>query len=169
MQMRFTRKFWTNTVVITGAVAFILFFYFKYRVAPDLGLEELKLRTLEGEVVNTGQYKGKAVFLNFWQTWCGPCVHELASIEEARRLTDSTKIVFIAVTDEDPGKIIPFRDFGNYKFHFLTSDRKMPDLGINAFPTTYLIDRSGRIILTKIGAADWSSPEMIGRIKELYR
>ncbi|HLG03903.1 MAG TPA: TlpA disulfide reductase family protein [Bacteroidia bacterium] len=162
-----SRKTWTNLLFIVLAIGVFAWFYKKYRVAPDLTTEQISIRTPEGETVSLSQFSGKVILLNFWQTWCGPCLAEMGSIEKARQLTDSSKVVFITVTDENPAAIAAFRDSHPYRFHYFISEKKLSELGINAYPTTYLLDKSGKIVLTKIGAADWSAPAYLERIREL--
>lgn len=167
--IRINRKFWINFVFFAVGGIVLLFLYGKYRVAPDLPFANLALKTPEGQVVNLTQYKGKVIFLNFWETWCGPCVQEMPTIEKARQLTDSTQVVFITIGEEDPAKIAAFRDRNDYHFQYLISDKPFADLGINTFPTTYILNKEGKVVLTKIGGADWSDANNLQLIKGLCK
>lgn len=168
-KIQINRKFWINLVFFVAGAVFLLYLYTKYRVAPHVAFAELELKTPEGQIVHLSDYKGKVLFLNFWETWCGPCREEMPSIERAREQLDSMKYVFVAIGEEDPAKIAAFRDQNNYKFTFLISTQKFSEIGINTYPTSYIVDKEGNIVLSKIGGADWSSPEMIDRLKELGR
>ena len=92
--IRIDKKFWINLVCFILGGILLIHLYIKYRVAPDLDFSELKLKTTEGKSIDISDYRGKVVFLNFWQTWCGPCREEMPSIEYAKENIDSTKIVF---------------------------------------------------------------------------
>lgn len=163
------KKSWVSILLFVAAIGIVAYLYVKYRVAPDLAFADLPLQTPEGQTVKLSDYKGKVVFLNFWQTWCGPCVGEMPSIENARRQLDSTKFVFITVSDEGAEKVRAFRDDHDYHFLSLVSGKKFTDIGINAYPTTYILDTKGEIFLTKIGAAEWDSPEMVEQLKALNK
>jgi thiol-disulfide isomerase/thioredoxin len=165
--VRINRKFWINLAFFVVGGFLLLYFYVKYRVAPDVAFADLPLKTPEGQVVKLSDYKGKVVFLNFWETWCGPCIQEMPTIEAARQQLDSTQFVFITIAEEDPALIAKFRDAHDYRFQYLISEKEFSDIGINAYPTSYLIDKNGKVVLTKIGGADWSSAENINTMKNL--
>jgi len=166
-KIRINRKFWINLTFFILSGALLLYFYTKYRVAPDLDFAQLPLETTEGKPVHLLDYKGKVLLINFWQTWCGPCVEEMPTFEKARTMVDTNKVVFITITDEAPEKISSFRDRHGYNFQFFISKKRFKELGVNAYPTTYIIDRNGDVVLNKIGGADWSEPAMIDRLKAL--
>jgi thiol-disulfide isomerase/thioredoxin len=167
--IRINKKFWINLICFILGGILLVYLIFKYRVAPSMAFDELELKTPEGQVVKLTDYKGKAIFLNFWETWCGPCVQEMPTIEQAREQIDSTKMVFITIAEEDPAKIAAFRDRHDFKFKYFISVKPFADLGINTYPTSYILDKEGKIVLTKIGGVDWSSPEMISLMKELSK
>lgn len=169
MNIRIDRKFWINlTFFILGGLL-LVYLIMKYRVAPSIAFDDLQLKTPEGQVVKLSEYKGKVIFLNFWETWCGPCVQEMPTIDEARGQIDSTKMVFITIGEEDPAKIAAFRDKHDYKFRYLISEKSFADLGINTYPTSYIIDKEGKIVMTKIGGVDWATPEMIDFMENLSK
>jgi thiol-disulfide isomerase/thioredoxin len=155
-------------ILVVLAIAMPLgLLYIKYRVPPTLAFSDLPLEKLDGTPVNLNEYKGKVIFLNFWKTWCGPCREEMPSIEKARQLTDSSNIVFIAVSDEDPAKIAAFQQQHNYRFLILHSKKDFSSIGINSYPTSYIINRDGEIELDKVGGADWADAETIKLFKQL--
>jgi thiol-disulfide isomerase/thioredoxin len=165
-KIRIDRKFWINLICFILGGILLVYLIFKYRVAPSLAFDEIPLTTPEGQVVKLSDYKGKVIFLNFWETWCGPCVQEMPTIEEARGQIDSAQMVFITIAEEDPAKIAAFRDRHDYKFKYFISGKSFKELGINTYPTSYIIDKQGKIIMTKIGGVDWGTPEMIQFMEE---
>lgn len=167
--IKIDRKFWINLVFFVAGGLLLVYFYAKYRMAPDLAFEKLPLKTPEGQIAGLADFKGKVIVLNFWETWCGPCVQEMPTLEKARQLTDSTQVAFITVAEEDAAKIAAFRDAHDYRFHYFISGKTFHDLGINAYPTTYILNKKGEIVLTKIGGEDWSDESNIAFIKELCR
>src|SRR5262249_23469296 len=129
----------------------------------------LPLETTSGRPVHLGDYKGKVLLINFWQTWCGPCRDEMATFEKARTMVDTNQVMVLTISDEPAGTIADYRDQHGYHFPFFISKTRFKELGVNTYPTTYIIDREGNVVLTKVGGADWSRPEMIDRLKELSK
>jgi peroxiredoxin len=96
-------------------------------------------------------------------------VEELPTIEKARQQIDSTQMIFITIGEESPQKISEFKSTHDYHFQYFISKEPFSELGINTYPTTYIIDKEGKIALTKIGGVDWSSPEIISLMKDLTK
>jgi thiol-disulfide isomerase/thioredoxin len=116
-----------------------------------------QLRDQDGLPFNFSEAKGKVVFLNFWATWCPPCIAEMPSIE-ALYSDYKNKVVFLLVSNEDIETINSFKDKNNYSFKFFNPISKPPnDLQTNSIPQTYIIDKSGKIVMDKSGAANWNS------------
>ena|ERR1041385_4385882 len=163
--VKIDKKFWINLVCFILGGILLIYLYSKYRIAPDIHFSELEIKNTSGQPVHISGYKGKVVVINFWQTWCGPCCHEMSSIEFAKENTDSTKISFIAITDEAAGKIESFKEEKNYTFDFFQSVKTLKQLGINTYPTTYILGANGKVVMTKIGEVDWSLPQNLNQLK----
>ena len=105
----------------------------------------------------------KPVFVNIWATWCPPCIAELPAIME---LYDAygDKVSFVLATGESPEKVKAFllkNNYNNSPFYFY---RNLPvEFQTESIPTTFIVDKSGKVVLVKKGAARWNS----GKIKEL--
>jgi len=120
--------------------------------------------------VELRDFQGKVVVLNFWATWCAPCVEEIPSLTQ---LQDRFKNKGLAVV----GVSVDVDNDGYHKFlkdhnvDFLTvrdPDQKTNDLyGTFKFPETYIIDRKGIVRRKFIGAVDWSQPEIVDFLTKL--
>lgn len=128
---------------------------------------QIELADLNGQPVAWESFRGKAVFLNLWATWCKPCIMEMPSIERASLQLADSNIVFIAASDESLDKIRVFRDRGEYTFTFLQLKSGFESLGVYGLPTTILFDAKGNRISTETGARDWSSPQAIAKILQV--
>jgi len=118
--------------------------------------------------VHLANYRGKVVLLNFWATWCGPCVAEMPSLLQFHH--ENPNIVVLAVSvDEDPGA---YADFIRNRHVDLITVRDPNQTAANLFhtdmwPETYVIDRKGVIRRKFVGATDWSDPEIRNYLKTL--
>jgi cytochrome c biogenesis protein CcmG, thiol:disulfide interchange protein DsbE len=116
-----------------------------------------------GKPTHLSDFKGKVVVLNFWATWCPPCVEEEPALNRLQERIASRGGVIIGVSiDDDPAKYEKFlRDFS---VPFPTwrdpSAKVMHDYGTLMIPETYIIDRRGRIARKIIGPQRWDSPEL---------
>ena len=121
------------------------------------------VKSSESENIYLEQFKGELVFLNFWGTWCPPCVAEMPSIQNLYE-EYGDKIRFIMVSRESPDIISAFVKKNEYTFPVYSQSISEPEIfQSQSIPTSYLISPSGNIILKKKGAAKWDSR----KIKEL--
>ncbi len=134
--------------------------------APDFSFE------LNASPSRLADLRGKLVVLNFWATWCPPCVAEMASLNRLhRQLGPQGGIVLGVSVDEDGAAYEKFlRDqqvaFPTYR----DPSKKIPGrYGTSMYPETYIIDRSGRIARKIIGPQTWDSPEMVSYLESLLR
>lgn len=135
------------------------------RAAPDtlevLGRADYDwaLETLDGGLVSLDDYRGEVLVINVWATWCAPCVAELQSFAGLRESLDA-QVRFLFVSPEDADHV---RRFARRlpDLPFLVEAERMPEsFGLEALPTTWVIDRQGRIVLRHRGAAEWDAPQM---------
>jgi thiol-disulfide isomerase/thioredoxin len=123
---------------------------------------------LEGSPINLKDFAGKPIFLNFWATWCGPCVNEMPSVEKAsKRFKDD--IVFLAVSDESPALIKSFVKKNKYSFKFGHLDVSYLDVYVMVLPTTLLIDAKGQLVEEEEGFRDWMSPDSQEKLESLAK
>lgn len=138
-------------------------------LAPDFTLKDQY-----GKVHTLSEYKGKIVFLNFWATWCPPCREEMPNIEEIYKKNNSNEndLVILGVVMPNIGRegsvnnIKAFLKDKEYTFPVVFDEdgKLMNDYFINAFPTTYIIGKDGRIVNFIPGAMDKEVMEAV--IKE---
>jgi thiol-disulfide isomerase/thioredoxin len=118
--------------------------------------------------VHLESYRGKVVLLNFWATWCAPCVVEMPSLVQLHH--DIPDLVILAVSiDDDPDAYTSFLKSHNVDLITVRDpSQSSPKLfHTDMWPETYLIDRKGVIRSKYIGAKDWSDPEIRALIQSL--
>lgn len=124
---------------------------------------DFSMQNEAGETFNTESLRGKVVFINFWATWCPPCIKEMPSIEQLKKSYDGNdNIVFLLVdVDGKMEKSKAFMQKNKFDLEVSIPDGNIPPtlLG-NAIPTTIILDKNGDITGKLEGAYDYSNPEM---------
>jgi cytochrome c biogenesis protein CcmG/thiol:disulfide interchange protein DsbE len=124
---------------------------------------------IAGKPAHLTDYKGQVVILNFWATWCPPCVEETPALNHLQKYIESRRGVILGVAaDEDPAAYEKFLHeqgvvFPTYRDP-LTRDNHSPiaqSYGTSMYPETYVIDRHGKIARKFIGFQQWDSPDML--------
>lgn len=128
-------------------------------------IEKVKLTELNGAEINLADFEGKAVFINFWATWCGPCIKEMPTIEKAQAALKDKDVVFLMASNEDVDEIREFTERRPLDLRFVRL-LNMEELNIPALPTTFIYDREGTLKFSETGTRDWSKPENIKLIEE---
>ncbi len=102
------------------------------------------------------KFDDKIVFINFWESWCRPCIAEIPSIEFLKmKYEDEIEFYMLSSSDvEGSEKISKKYDIEFYNYNETDISRKF---NLSSVPTTYIVNREGRIILEEIGAADWNT------------
>jgi thiol-disulfide isomerase/thioredoxin len=110
-----------------------------------------------GNAYNFNEAKGKVVLINFWATWCPPCIAEMPSMEKLYH-DYKDDVVFLFVSEEEQEVISKFKDKNDYDFIVYSSLTKHPKIfETRSIPRTYILDKVGNIAIDKSGAADWNS------------
>lgn len=119
-----------------------------------------KLQSITGERFDFDKTKGKVVLVNFWATWCPPCIAEMPSLQKLYNAYKD-KVVFLFVSQESTQDIEAFMNKHDYDFPVYSPLSNVPKvLESSSIPTTYLIDPSGTIMINESGAANWNADKV---------
>jgi cytochrome c biogenesis protein CcmG/thiol:disulfide interchange protein DsbE len=165
---------WAVIVVVVVVVAFA---YVRLAEDKGYGLKKgteapgFRLPSLAGGEVSLASQRGKVVVLNFWATWCPPCVAEMPSLERLHRALGPEGLAVVTVSADDD--VAELRGF--VKQHGLTLPVLMDPGGrvagdeyhTTGYPETFLLDRQGRIVRHVVGPDEWDSPEMLAELRRL--
>jgi len=121
-----------------------------------------------GRVITASNFGGRLLVLNFWASWCQPCVEEVPSLDQfAREMAGSGVVVLGVAMDKDPKSYRRFLDRANVSF--MTA--RDPDAKISAsygtfkYPESYIIDAKGKVVQKIIGATNWTDGNMVNAVK----
>ncbi len=123
---------------------------------------------LEGNPIEIEDYKGKRVLLNYWATWCRPCIGEMPDLLELQAILADENYIFLLASDESVQKIKEFKNTRGYNFEFIKYNGTHAEQQIYALPVTLIFNEAGEQVLRFDGAMPWVSTEMIKKIKKLH-
>jgi cytochrome c biogenesis protein CcmG, thiol:disulfide interchange protein DsbE len=132
--------------------------------APDFTIQD------SDHKVTLSQFRGQVVVLNFWATWCPPCIEETPSLVRMQtRMKDKGVVVLAVSIDDDNAAYHKFlKDYSVNMVTVRDEARKASSLyGTFGWPESYVIDRSGVIRRKFIGAVEWTSPEITDYLSKL--
>lgn len=138
--------------------------------AISTDLSSIKFKDAKGSEFSLADLNGKVVFINFWATWCPPCLAEMPSIHTLHQKFSADKdVVFIMVdADGDFAKSQTYMDKRKYKMPVYTMASSIPEnLFKGSLPTTIVFDKKGRIAFHEEGAANYGSQKFVDFISQL--
>jgi thiol-disulfide isomerase/thioredoxin len=150
--------------LLTGSLA-------KFTLAKDpKPLPELAFTDADDKPLKLADYKGKTVLVNFWATWCAPCVKEMPSLDRLQAEMGKDRFVILPLSLDGPSKpkVAPFyadKKLANLGIYFDKGKKVMGALDISVLPTSVLVDPDGREIGRLEGEADWDKPEALALMK----
>jgi len=142
-------------------------------VEPGDAAPGFSLPALDGKSkVSLADYKGKVVWLDFWASWCGPCLKSLPELEKLRKQMPEDKFQIVAVNvDQDPKKALRF--LGKHPIGYPSGSDpkgKIPEqFGLKTMPTSYLIDEKGVVRTVHKGYRDGDMTEIRKHIRSLVK
>jgi peroxiredoxin len=130
----------------------------------------IDLMTTDGRPLSLQALRGKVVLVNFWATWCEPCIREMPSLQRLRDQFHTEGFEILAVNyQEGPARINSFVEKLQLSLPVVrdTDGSVARAWGARIFPANYLVDRAGNIRHSMTGAADWTSPSLVSTIRAL--
>ena len=137
----------------------------KREVVSDFNWNLQNTNTLE--TYNFKNAEGKVVLINFWATWCPPCIAELPSLDQLYQ-SYNDKVVFLFVSNEEIAVVNKFLAKKGMSLPVYKPISNYPEVfDVTSIPRTFLIDKQGNIVIDKTGAANWNSDKVQATIDEL--
>ena len=141
-------------------------------VKKSIQASDFELQDMDEETVKLSDYRGKVVLLNFWATWCPPCIREMPSMERLHQQVDADDFKVIAVNQmEDADEVFAFTGQlevdPTFEILFDTNSSVSQDYAVRGLPTTYLIDKKGKIRYRAVGGREFDHAEVVKLIESL--
>ncbi len=140
-------------------------------VAPEVieaVVEKISTSTyedLEGNPIELSDYKGKRILLNYWATWCRPCIEEMPDMEKAQTILEQENYVFLFASDQSVKKILAFKEARGFQLDFIKFNGVYAEENVSALPATFIYNEVGEQVLRFDGGLKWDSPEMIEKLR----
>ena len=152
---------------ITTIIAFLLLAFVGYRIIkrfvlmPKMTFQSEVLTAIDSNYTTSiDALKGNVVIVSCYQTWCGTCARETPGLNELVTKINSPKFTVLYISDEPEEKVITFRKrFASDKILYTKSAKRLGELGIRSFPTTFLLNKKGEVIMTRLEGYDWLKEE----------
>lgn len=144
------------------------------KAAPVLGqrVPEIVLPDLEGNTFRLSQLRGKVVLVNFWASWCPPCVDEMPSLEKLHKALGAKGLEVVAISVDDSTEVIEkFKRENGLSFTMLFDKDAKVAHGFETFkyPETYIVDRDGILLSKIVGPRDWIAPAIMLEVVDLLK
>ena len=166
-------------VVVVGLALALAWVFNSARASKGYALKSgapaptFRLPNLAGENVDLAAFRGRVVVVNFWATWCPPCVDEMPSLEKLHRALGPQGLVILGVSgDENEAVLREFVTRTGVTFPILRDPggRIAADLyHTTGFPETFVVDPNGLLNESYIGPAEWASPGAVDHFRDLLR
>ncbi|WP_353136931.1 TlpA disulfide reductase family protein [Pseudopedobacter sp.] len=130
--------------------------------------KNIAFTSAEGKLIKMGDLEGKVVFLNFWATWCPPCIAEMPSIQKLyNQMSNEIEFVFVDV-DGQFEKPLSFLKKHNYNLPLFVSASPIPETVFDgSLPTTLVIDKKGNVVFRHRGMSDYSDKSFVAKLRQL--
>ena len=131
-------------------------------------IDKIRLTDLNGQVISLQKYQGKTIFINFWATWCKPCVKEMPSIVAAQNLLKKENIIFLLASNESAEQIEEFSKDHDYKFKFVRIENS-EEMNVQALPVSFIFNSKGNLVFSETGSRKWNEKNNIDLILKIAK
>jgi thiol-disulfide isomerase/thioredoxin len=158
---------WLLTCMMTAGTAGAAEMWQPWNGGPTPALQ---LKTLDGRTINLADFRGRTVIVNFWATWCAPCVAEMPALQRLRDRMGLQRLEVIAVNfQENAARIRPFVERRRLTYPVVRDHdgAARAAWGVTVFPTSFVVGPDQRIAWVAIGEVDWRDARVELRIRSL--
>lgn len=145
-------------IIIILAIGWGIRWYMRKTITPKMEFQTSELLLTGNNTKTTiNDLKGNVVIVSFFQTWCGPCIQEMYVFDELLASVNSQNFKILCISDEDTNRINTLQSrFTADKIMFAHSAKSLASQGIHVYPTTYLLNKNGEVIQSKLEGHNWA-------------
>ena len=141
---------------------------------PQALPEGLSFTDAEGRETGFGAFRGRGLVVNFWATWCPPCVAEMPALDRLHAMLSREGVEVLALSNDRGGRaqVEPFFQRTGLRHMAIWLDPRGATgraLAVRVLPTTIILDRRGQEVARLLGEAEWDKPEIVAAIRRLTR
>ncbi|HYQ70637.1 MAG TPA: TlpA disulfide reductase family protein, partial [Gammaproteobacteria bacterium] len=142
------------------------------RIDPPRSVPDFSLPDMDGEMHDLQDYRGRVVLINFWATWCPPCRREMPALEQLYSALSGQAFAVLAVNQwEDADHVFAYMGDLNvipsFPILFDPESKVSADFGVKGLPTSFLLDKQGRVVYRAVGGRAFDHPEVEKTIRGL--
>ena len=136
----------------------------------DFESNMLLFNDLEGNEFSLRNFENKVLFINYWATWCNPCLAEMPNMAELyNQYKENDNIVFLYLSKEDADTIIDYipkdDSLGQLPIYKVVTDDDL--FSTRGIPTTFIVNRNGEIVIKDVGSAVWNDQSVVDYLDKL--
>lgn len=139
--------------VVIGLLGIAFLFIRRLVVQPDISLNKMKIEDLNGKQADITGMVGKPIVINYWATWCVPCLKEFPEFETIKKQFED-KVTFLMISDEPTQTIQNFKDKKSYTFNYYRAISGFEDVMVR--PVTFIYDKKGALVSKHAGTLNAS-------------
>ena len=129
--------------------------------------KDVLFKELDGKSLSLNRFAGKRIVVNYWATWCTPCLQEFPSLVKAQEILSDDNYVFLFPSPDGVAEIKEFNKKRRFPLQFVSLNQPLDKLNIYALPATFIYKTDGTVYKRIDGATDWSSPEIIEMLRSV--
>ncbi|WP_306642653.1 TlpA family protein disulfide reductase [Sanyastnella coralliicola] len=138
------------------------FYYWRYKVPPSMDTAQINVKVSE-QVKSVIELHDGPILVNFYASWCGPCMREMPSLQKAH---DKGLFTVVCVTDDNPQLIEQVRNKFDLTFPMYQLDNSLKSYSIYTIPTTYLLNEDGEVVASMTDPREWDSEDFMNKAKD---
>lgn len=169
------QEFWLKGLAVLATAAFVFIAYDAFRerkVEAGDTAPGFSIRTDNGREITRAAFGGKVLVLNFWATWCPPCLNEIPSLNQMARTLSNKGVVVLGVS-VDKNQEAYKKFLAKNKLEFLTAHDPSAEIsgeyGTFKYPETYIVNAEGKVLEKLIADQNWMDPQILQRLEGYAR